>query len=147
MKFSIKYFVFVLVVFFFRSQVFAESLPGPEYKLKQNTVLSLLEGLNSDNLGLRTGCAYMLGELKVSSAIIPLMNMLREDESEEARISAALALFKIGTPMSINAVRQAVKFDESSRVSKLAAAFYQQHLRNNSSYEEMTKDSTYAALK
>jgi HEAT repeat protein len=147
MKFSIKYCVFILIVFLFRSQVFAEALPGSKDKFNQNTVLSLLEGLNSENLGLRTGCAYMLGELKVSSAIIPLMNMLREDESEEARISAALALFKIGTPMSINAVRQAVKFDESSRVSKLAAAFYQQHLRNNSSYEEITKDSTYATLK
>ena len=58
------------------------------------------------------------------------MRVLRNDKSEEVRISAALALYKIGTPMSINAVKQAIRFDESERVSKLASNFYSVYLRN-----------------
>lgn len=147
MKFSIKYLLLLIAIPSFQPFAMAGDLPKPKQNVSENSILSLLQGLNSDNLGLRTGCAYMLGELQVSEAVLPLMKVLRDDESEEARISAALALFKIGTPMSINAVKQAVKFDESERVSKLAAAFYHQYLRNTNSYENITKDSTYATLK
>ncbi len=97
--------------------------------VSENTIASLLEGLTSDNLGLKASCAYMLGELKVTTAIIPLMRILHNDVNEELRISAALALYKIGTPMSIYAVKQAGRFDESARVNKLAQYFYAEYLR------------------
>ncbi len=100
-----------------------------EVDVKESTIASLLEGLTSDNLGLKSSCAYMLGELKVSRAIIPLMRILHNDVNEGLRISAALALYKIGTPMSIYAVKQAGRFDESARVNKLAQYFYAEYLR------------------
>lgn len=100
-----------------------------EAVVKESTIASLLEGLTSDNLRLKSSCAYMLGELKVTEAIIPLMRILHNDVNEELRISAALALYKIGTPMSIYAVKQAGKFDESERVNKLAQNFYAEYLR------------------
>ena len=71
----------------------------------------------------------MLGELKISSAVVALMRVLHNDENEEVRISAALALYKIGTPMAIQAVKQAIKFDDSKRVSKLASKFYNEFMR------------------
>ncbi len=100
-----------------------------EAVVKESTIASLLEGLTSDNLRLKSSCAYMLGELKVTEAIIPLMRILHNDVNEELRISAALALYKIGTPMSIYAVKQAGRFDESERVNKLAQNFYAEYLR------------------
>jgi len=118
-----------------------------ERTVNENTVKSLLEGLESENLGLKTSCAYMIGELKLTEAIIPLMRLLREDESEKVRISAALALYKIGTPMSIYAVKQASKYDSSERVVKLAYGFYNEFLRNKMSYDENIEDSTHVASK
>ena len=100
-----------------------------EVDVKESTIASLLEVLSSDNLRLKSSCAYMLGELKVTEAIIPLMRILHNDAKEELRISAALALYKIGTPMSIYAVKQAGRFDESERVNKLAQNFYTEYLR------------------
>jgi hypothetical protein len=100
-----------------------------EADVKESTIASLMEGLTSDNLGLKSSCAYMLGELKVTEAIIPLMRILHNDVNEELRISAALALYKIGTPLSIHAVKQAGRFDESERVNKLAQNFYTEYLR------------------
>ena len=102
----------------------------------QNTVLSLIEGLQSNNTGLKTSCAYMLGELKVTEAIIPLMKMLRNCKCEEVRIATALALYKIGTPLSIHAVKQAGIFDESKRVSRMASNFYFDYLRNKKGKNE-----------
>ena len=110
-----------------------------EVDVKESTIASLLEGLSSDNLRLKSSCAYMLGELKVTEAIIPLMRILHNDINEELRISAALALYKIGTPMSIYAVKQAGRFDESERVNKLAQNFYAEYLRqklNNTDKKE-----------
>jgi hypothetical protein len=131
----------------FQTSVFAGDLPEPDVLINENTIFSLLDGLQSENLGLRTSCAYLLGELKVEEAIIPLMRMLRESNSEEERISAALALYKIETPLSINAVKKAGEFDESQWVSKLATNFYNQYLRNKQRNDDTFIDSTYVSLK
>lgn len=110
----------------------------------ESTIASLLDGLASDNIGLKSSCAYMLGELKVTDAIIPLMRILHNDVNEELRISAALALYKIGTPMSINAVKQAGRFDQSKRVNKLAHNFYSEYLRQKFNNTVTASDSLIA---
>ena len=119
----------------------------PDIVVKESTIASLLEGLASDNIGLKSSCAYMLGELKVTEAIIPLMRILHNDVNEELRISAALALYKIGTPMSINAVKQAGRFDESKRVNKLAHNFYSEYLREKLNNNVTVTDSLIAQRK
>jgi hypothetical protein len=111
-------------------------------EVSESTVASLLVGLKSDNIGLKSSSAYMLGELRVSSTVVPLMRVLHNDKNEEVRISAALALYKIGTPMSIHAVKQAIRFDESKRVNELAHKFYSDYVR-----EESKKNKTQATEK
>ncbi len=125
---------------------FAGDNPTKKYENSPNTVLSLIEGLKSNNTGLKTSSAYLLGELNVTEGIIPLMRLLRNDESDEVRICAALALYKIGTPISIFAVKQAIRFDESERVSKLAAKFYYDYLRSNQRADVKGEDKTYAVI-
>lgn len=121
--------------------------PRTKVKITQNTVSSLIEGLNSENLGLKSSSAYMIGELQLSKAVIPLMKILREDESDEMRIAAALALYKIGTPIAIHAVKQSIKFDDSERVSKLCANFYSEYQRIKFNDEEKYEDTVKTAVK
>ena len=128
MKHFTRILALTLLLLLLSSTTFAGNSKS-EVDVKESTIASLLEGLSSDNLRLKSSCAYMLGELKVTEAIIPLMRILHNDVNEELRISAALALYKIGTPMSIYAVKQAGRFDESERVNKLAQNFYTEYLR------------------
>jgi hypothetical protein len=121
--------------------------PHKALTISNNTIESLLEGLKSDNLGLKTSCAYMLGELKITNAVIPLLRILKEDKNESARISAALALYKIGTPIAIFSVKQSARFDKSQRVNKLALNFYNEYLRNEAMQNKQNGDSTYVANK
>ena len=93
-----------------------------------NTVASLLMGIRSDNQGLRESAAFVLGEIKCSEAVIPLLAMLHEERSESSRIAAALALSLIGDPRGVYAVKQAVKFDESRKVRLLCAYFYNEYV-------------------
>ncbi|MEJ2104082.1 MAG: HEAT repeat domain-containing protein [Ignavibacteriaceae bacterium] len=126
----------LILTFTMVSTPFPAGNPKAILEMKQNTVSSLLIGLNSSNLGLKSSSAYMLGELKVTSAVIPLMRILHENKNEDLRIAAALALYKIGTPLAINAVKQSVRFDNSERVNKLCASFYNEYQRNKHVDEE-----------
>ncbi len=85
---------------------------------------NLLVGLSSNNYGLKTSSAYVLGELKAEKAVIPLMRMLHNEKTEDARIVAALSLYKIGNPVGIYAVKMARKFDSSERVRKMCSNYY-----------------------
>jgi HEAT repeat protein len=91
-------------------------------------VENLLIGLGSNNIGLKSGCAFMLGELKATEAVVPLMAMLKSDACENCRTVAALALCRIGDERGAYAVRRAVRFDDSERVQQKCAWFYEQYV-------------------
>ena len=90
---------------------------------------NLLIGIESDNQGVKEGSAYMLGELKSSKAVVPLMKMLRTDDQEPARIVAALSLCRIGDARGVYAVKRATQFDDSERVAQRCAWFYNEYVQ------------------
>ncbi len=94
---------------------------------------NLIAGVQSDNLGLRTSAAMMLGDLRSKKAVLPLMGMLKNDTDERGRIAAALALYKIGNPVGLYMVKQTARLDDSGRVRKLCWLFYQDFQENNKS--------------
>ena len=67
---------------------------------------TLLTGAKSDNEGLRISSSYYLGETESEDAVIPLMDILHTDKSDQARIMAALSLFKIGDSSGIYAIKK-----------------------------------------
>lgn len=103
--------------------------------MKECTVESLIMGISSENFGLRTSAAFMLGELKCEKGVIPLMRMLKSEEREDARIVAALALLKIGSERGLFAIKQAIRFDESERVRRHCANFYHSHIEKAEAIE------------
>ncbi len=121
--------VTAVLVLFFTVSVFAKS--NVNVKTTYNKALaeaSLLEGISSQNQGLSLSSANMLGEIKSSNAVIPLMKILRNSDNEASRITAAQALIKIGDARGVFAVKKAAEFDDSQRVRSLCAKFYFQSL-------------------
>ncbi|MCB9208623.1 MAG: hypothetical protein H6609_04530 [Ignavibacteriales bacterium] len=102
------------------------TLAGPKNAVNNNVEETLLVGLNSENLGLKTSSAYFLGEYGTSKSVIPLMKVLKSGKTEEERISAAVALSKINSDVARFAIKQRAKFDESERVRKQCALCYQE---------------------
>jgi hypothetical protein len=92
-------------------------------------IKNLINGVNSDNEGLRLSSVYYLGEWKSDEAIIPLLKILKSDENEDARILAALSLYKIGDGRGIFAIKQAITFDESAVVRRTCSLFYNAYLK------------------
>jgi hypothetical protein len=97
---------------------------------KYNKVVdNLLVGVESKNDGLRISSAFHLGEYKATKSVIALMRILHDDKNENARISAALALIKVGDARGTYAVKRAAVFDESERVKRVCEKFYLDYLQ------------------
>ena len=117
----------VLLTLVFTATAFAGVNSKDVKKVEDN----LLVGLNSDNLGLKTSSAYFLGEYGTSHSVNALMSVLKNGQTEEERISAAVALMKINTEQAKFAVKQRAKFDDSERVRRLCAMFSAQNEETN----------------
>ena len=127
MKVLTKLFVLLFTVTLISTSIKADGWPEiPDaYKAKYYQIeANLLVGLKSENLGLRLSCAYYLGEIKSQKALIPLLALLRENNSEDERIMAALALAKIDSQQGLYAVRRVGELDENTRLRKLCCRFY-----------------------
>ena len=86
--------------------------------------LNRLIGLASDNEGLRISCAFNLGEMKSRNAVVPLIKILRESNSYEERIIAALSLIKIGDPQGAYMVGRVAKFTDDPKMKYFCEKFY-----------------------
>jgi HEAT repeats len=96
-------------------------------------VRNLLIGLTLNNCGVEHDAAFMLGEYKASSAVIPLLAILHDDmDCDCCRIVAALALSRIGDARGTYAVKEAVKHDPSRRVRNLCAYYYNEYVKAGS---------------
>ena len=123
----------VSLILLLTPQNFPQGIDDQNTSAKEACVKTLLEGINSDNHGLMAGCAYMLGEICCDKSVIKLLGILHDNPSEELRILAALSLYKIGDSRGLYAIKQAIRFDESERVSKLCEKFYKSYLRGDTS--------------
>lgn len=68
-----------------------------------------LEGLKSNNIGLRTSSAYFLGEMKSEKALIPLMKMFTDAKTSGEKLLAAWSLLKIGDSRGVYLVKHATE--------------------------------------
>ena len=135
--------VFIMLLSFsLNSFVFADG--GPEkpkptavayndYSLFSEEEYSRIEenyiiGLNTDNVGLRTSCAYFLGEMKSDKAVIPLLKLLRYGETDQERIFAALSLYKIGSKRGIYKIKIMAEYDKSERVRIVLNRLYRTYV-------------------
>ncbi len=87
-----------------------------------------LEGLKAENCGLRTSCAYFLGEMKSEKAVIPLMGLLNSCPKVEVKLVAALSLIKIGDERGIFLVKRQAKFNNIERVRLLCERLYNSYI-------------------
>jgi hypothetical protein len=93
---------------------------------------TMINKLRDCSLADRHRYAFILGMRKSTDAVIPLMRMLHEAESEQCRIVAALSLCLLGDERGTYAVKRAAGFDRSQKVRTLAAWYYNQYVKPGS---------------
>ena len=79
---------------------------------------NLLTGLKSDNHGIKISSAFFLGEIKSDQAVIPLLEMFRDEEDPGAKFVIAWSLLKIGDKRGVYRVkREAEMFDSNTETN------------------------------
>lgn len=112
----------LLMAVVFAGSTYASN-PGTSRSSLERGEFNLIKSLESDNYGVRTSAAQILGEMNSTKAVIPLMKMLKSSEDEKERIIAAVSLSKIESSMGRYSVSQQAKFDNSPRVRKICVNF------------------------
>ena len=87
---------------------------------EDNDTKRLIKALKSDNLGWRVSAAQLLGDNQEERAVKPLIRMLNRDFSYAARLSAAVALAKIGDKKALKALKKTSKHDQNKTVRTVA---------------------------
>jgi hypothetical protein len=116
-----------------------------DYESQKDVIVkNLVRGINSDNTGVKISAAQRIFEFiehkyftknDFSPAVIPLMKMLREEDSELGRIAAALSLYRIEDSRGIYHLKGAAKFDKSEKVRKVSRnLYYHYHYANGTAY-------------
>jgi hypothetical protein len=101
MKNLIKVIVIAAFVLSTSSLIIAKDPPIKAKRITyEQSENNLFIGLNSDNLGLRISCAYMLGEIKSKNAVPELTSFIDKVDNDKARLTAILALLKIASSES-----------------------------------------------
>jgi hypothetical protein len=98
---------------------------------------NLLAGMKSKNSGLQTSCAYRLGELKSDKAMIPLLKLVTNGETEEERIIAGLSLYKIESNIGMYRLKWLAENDESELARKVFKRIYAKYVSDHYSFEEL----------
>lgn len=109
-----------MIVLLLSSTVFASSpaLSKSQSVDWQKAEKNYLVALTSENIGVRQSAAYYLAEYRLHGAVQPLIQILRTDKVEQLRMAAALALVTLGNNEGLEAVKEAVLYDGSEKVSK-----------------------------
>jgi HEAT repeat protein len=119
-----KYLLGLAVIsFLLTGESFASNLTKRDSAIMKGET-NLLIAINTNNYGLKSSAAQILGDIKSEKAVIPLMKILKSSDDENLRIVAALSLYKIQSAKGMFAVRQAIRFDESARVRKVCLHLY-----------------------
>ncbi|MGA9406029.1 MAG: hypothetical protein WBW71_02740 [Bacteroidota bacterium] len=80
--------------------------------------LNYVAALKSDNIGVKESAASYIAEYQLKGAVEPLIQILKFDKVESARMSAALALVTLNDARGRAAVEEATLYDGSDKVVK-----------------------------
>ena len=133
----------VLISFFFFLSALAQDVNFSAEK-KSVIVDNLKNGIEIDNNGLNASSAEVLynlvnqGYIKsgdASKTMIPLLNLLNNGKTDEVRIAAALALYKLGNGIGIYRLRDVAIFDNDKKVRTVCKnLYYAYHTLNGTEY-------------
>ncbi len=104
--------------------------------VRKSAIKNLVEGINSDNTGLKKSCIYMAGRYKLQEMLDVLSEKLEDEKDADVRVLIALSLYQIGLNKGIDAVKEAAIYDKDLKVRKICAEIYNAFVENSYTISE-----------
>lgn len=134
MKAQLKKIVLMLVLVLTLTGVLSAQNTLAEFTKNEYALENLLNGIHSENEGVRKSSIYYAGKYKVVESAQELIDQLKNEENSSIRVLIALALFEMGSKDGLEAVKNLSSTDDDSRVRKMATFIYEEYVngRTNS---------------
>jgi len=109
-----------------------QSFETQVFDLSDNSIESLIEGINSDNEGLKRACVYLAGKYKISVTVAALRDQLAADNTSANKILIARALYEIGDFGCMYNLKRVAVADTSAKARRICSAIYTALAKENS---------------
>lgn len=132
MKTLSAFVVMLLILFTFSETALGGSDTKKELnKIPDNSIQTLVNGLNSNNNGVIIGCAIMAGEYKVAETVEHLAKILNSDLSFDVKTAAVFALYQIQSNEALIALKKACIKNKCPFLKQSAEVFLNHYLISN----------------
>ncbi len=125
---------FLLALLVFSATGFAQSKSSTTGFNNKYAIQNLVNGINSENEGVKRNCIYFAGKYGVKEAVNPLLDLLQTEENPNTKILIALSLFYINAPEGLNAVKALAQNDDNVKVRNMSQAIYVEYLARAGGY-------------
>ncbi len=126
MGYKMKKYIFVMVIFFVFVAVGISKAQEKSYnsntKIGKIAKANLVMALMSDNTGLRNSAIEFVRKYNLDEVIDALKDVLENDESNSAKVMAAVTLYQIGSAKSKNAIFNSKLWNEREFIKKFNTA-------------------------
>jgi HEAT repeat protein len=103
-----------------------KNITDNEYALK-----NLLEGINSENNGVKRSSIYFAGKYKIAEAEETLIAQLKREQDPDNKILIALVLYKLQSKEGLMAVKNMAVKDDDQEVRRMSTHIYNEYKTNN----------------
>lgn len=111
------------------SSLFAQNTLA-EFTKNEYALENLINGIHSENEGVRKSSIYFAGKYKVNEAAQDLINQLRSEENSSIKILIALALFEMDSRDGLEAVKKLAGSADDLRVKRMASFIYDEYVNS-----------------
>lgn len=111
------------------SSLFSQSSLA-EFTKNEYALENLLNGIHSENEGVRKSSIYFAGKYKVEEAAYDLIDQLKNEENSSIRVLIALALFEMESKDGLEAVKNLSLSDDDLKVRTMASFIYDEYVNS-----------------
>jgi HEAT repeat protein len=127
LKINYKMVLMVVLSMVFSTAVFAQS----KVKLTPLAVKNLVQGISSDNYGLRRSSIYYAGEYRIRESGSALISAFKKETVPANKILIAYSLYRIGDAKSFENFSELIAKEENPKVKTICAAVVEQFTEDN----------------
>jgi len=121
----------VLSVVFSSVGSFAQNVSIKELTPNKYALENLLNGIESDNEGVKRSAIYFAGKYKIAEAEDALIAQLKKEQNPSTRILIALVLFEMGSDEGLMYVKKLSMEDADAKVRRMSTHIFYEYLQNS----------------
>lgn len=114
------------------------------YRIPENSIRGLIDGLNSENKGVMIGCIINAGKYQINETVEYLIKILYSDQTFDVKTAAVYSLYQIHNEAALIALKKACLMNNCPFLKQTAEFFLNHYLTGNPDVNVKVKEDYLA---